>query len=311
MSSPGRKHGVVPCNFCICRMLCIEHPPVHPSLNMSPTYYDQMAQLEYLEPFSNLYGGYILAQLAGVTCDLIREDHIEDSGLAADSLLLASSCHHMKPVTAGRLLAHAQRGGKAMMSYSWNECLTPLTDELFGIETQWFWQPGPATTLTIGEAELEIPPIPRLAARATSGEVLAEFSDGCPAVIASSVGAGKAVLVTFPLERLLLETDVTGDGYHAFLAAYRTCFDALGIEPQIDCDEGAVSIQTLTDEAGRRRLVILVNHQPKPCQAAVSVNGWTQVNVLDDGTARDDHHSEHTLTCNLGPNGYRLIELRK
>jgi len=275
-------------------------------------YYDIMAQLEAWQGFYNLYGGYILAHLAGITCDLIREDRLDDQELSADQLLIASSTHHMKPATCERLLEHVKRGGKALMSYSWNECLTPLTDRLFGIETQWFWQPAPATSLDIGEARMQIPPLPRLAVSPTTGEVLASFADGFPAVVANDVGQGRAILITFPLERLFMTADVTGDTYHDFLAVYRFVFESLGITPQIDSNHGAISIHAMDDEGGRRRLIILVNHESAPARARLRIEGWSRAKVLTAEEASvATANGERQVSLDFEPNGYHLLDLHR
>jgi beta-galactosidase len=91
-----------------------------------------------------------------------------------------------------------------------------------------------------------------------SGKVIAVDQDGHPALIGNTLGSGKTLLSTYPLEHYLASVPAAFDqpeNTHRIYAAFR---DWAGIKPRFRTDRAAVEIAVLGGQS--RGYLVLVNH---------------------------------------------------
>jgi beta-galactosidase len=102
----------------------------------------------------------------------------------------------------------------------------------------------------------------------SGGKVIAVDQDGHPALVTDTIGSGKTLLSTYPLEHYLASVPAAFDqpeNTHRIYAAFR---DWAGIKPAFRTDQSAVEISTLQGDG--RGYVVLINHSASAQSVTVS-----------------------------------------
>jgi beta-galactosidase len=144
------------------------------------------------------------------------------------------------------------------------------------------------------------------------GETIAVDQDGNPAVVSSTLGAGKTLLVAFPLETWLAATPSAFDksGTELADALYRGLFEMSGVKPAFRSDSPAVETTVL--RGADRGYLVLVNHGPKPkhVTATSSLGLRAMKRIMPDGVSSIPLEEGKRFSLDLAPWDAAILDFR-
>jgi beta-galactosidase len=184
-----------------------------------------------------------------------------------------------------RMLDFVRQGGALYLSY--DGCSLPQMEELFGFAVDYRWQnlaQKHALSLSAGEERLSYLGSlnAALKLRPRGASVLGKDEQGEPVLLQNQYGEGKSVFCGLPVERLLGNCGTEFIADRTF-SIYRDLKELAGIDSLIEVDSAFV--ERVVHTLGEKKLVILVNHNPKDVNVEVLVNRLCEkrLTVLNSG----------------------------
>ena len=102
----------------------------------------------------------------------------------------------------------------------------------------------------------------------STGKVIAVDQDGRPALVTSTLGAGKTLLSAYPIEHYLAGVPAVFDQAESTHRIYEAFREWTGIKPAFRSDRPEVEVSSLT--SGHRGYIVVVNHSEQPQDAVIS-----------------------------------------
>lgn len=139
------------------------------------------------------------------------------------------------------------------------------------------------------------------------GTVIAVDQNGRPALVANSIGSGKALLCAYPIESYLAVQPGVFDGPENTYRIYRAFRQWAGIQPVVQTNQPSVEASALN--AANHGYVVLANHAPNSKDVTVSTTlAIKSVTWLTPGGRRPLQLSGTTWQISLGPYEGAVVE---
>lgn len=245
-----------------------------------------MIPSERYEPLPNLAGlydpraclqAYIGAKQAHVPVTVARET----DDFSAYSVLIIPSAFHLAEETWDRLAEFVQGGGSIVLSYGGGDAHRAVRD-LFGVE--FLGDGGGRESVTCRVAQADVLGSLRSfdATMETSNfallghggaTVVATDAKGSPLLTINQLGQGRAIYISFPIERALAQGDpwaapsaVTG----MLRTVYGAAASAAGCKAPVTCDVPEVEVALFQGEDDD--VLVLLNHAPNKLTANITTD---------------------------------------
>ena len=228
----------------------------------------------------------------------------------------------MLNTTHKQIREYVQAGGTLIHGYDSLKGLSPYSNGLFGVEVQTRhkdfgfdsmtverpfagWSKGEKVSLST-EGRVEY-----LKVKATTGEVVATFADGSPAIVRNQFGKGTAWLMTGQFHSGTF--DMPYDDYlaHPFFRVYDAIFDACKLYRPARYVQSAVETGLLHKTNGDK-LLICVNHDHRDLTAKLTLDASLATSTLKDyRTGKPYIPANGVIEVSLTAAGTAVIVIKK